>query len=160
MNDLLPQVLRPEVFFPLALHLDLFCTVKGLKRVSLSPSPSFSYQFHGDFWNDHITAWLSQYVIKQPVEREFPLDLEGLSEFQNRILTRLDHIAFSSTCSYAEVAGPRFARAVGSVCNKNPWPLFIGCHRVIASSGMLGGFAYGHSLKQALLTFEKPLSTL
>ncbi len=149
-----PQAIRPEEFLLPAVHLDLFCSAKGLRQVVFARSITFSYQFYGEDWNEEILNWLRSYAKKIPMRREFPLDAEGLSPFQKRILEKLDAVAFGHTCSYADVAGRRYARAVGNVCNKNPWPLFIGCHRILASSGKIGGFAFGEELKRSLLDFE------
>ena len=60
--------------------------------------------------------------------------------------------------SYGELASnaghPGAARAVGTACHFNPFPLLIPCHRVIAASGKLGGFALDMRIKRALLDFE------
>jgi methylated-DNA-[protein]-cysteine S-methyltransferase len=50
---------------------------------------------------------------------------------------------------------PRSARAVGGACRRNPVPLFIPCHRVIASNRSLRGYsAGGIAIKQILLDHE------
>lgn len=63
--------------------------------------------------------------------------------------------------SYGELAlksgFPRASRAVGSVCAKNAIPLIIPCHRVIASGGKLGSYAFGVEKKRWLLEFEGAL---
>ena len=46
------------------------------------------------------------------------------------------------------------ARAVGQALKANPWPLIVPCHRVVAARGRLGGYAYGSSVKAALLLHE------
>lgn len=45
-------------------------------------------------------------------------------------------------------------RAAGQACAKNPLPLFTPCHRVLASSGGLGGFSSGLAWKRYLLRVE------
>lgn len=147
-----PQVLWPEGSFPL--HLDLYCSSKGLKKVILTPAQKFSLQFHGTDWNDEIALWLDHYLRKKPCKRRFTFDYQELSSFQRATLDKLDTISFGATRSYGDIHGKAFSRAVGNVCNINPWPLFIGCHRVISSSGELGGFAYGKEMKRLLLNFE------
>ncbi len=54
----------------------------------------------------------------------------------------------------ANIGQPKAARAIGMACHHNPYPLFIPCHRVIASGKRLGGFAYDLKMKQLLLNFE------
>jgi len=46
------------------------------------------------------------------------------------------------------------ARAVGSALGRNPLPVIIPCHRVIASNGGLGGFTGGLDMKKTLLKLE------
>ena len=45
-------------------------------------------------------------------------------------------------------------QAVGQACGANPLPILIPCHRVIATGGGLGGYAYGLEIKRALLAKE------
>jgi len=45
-------------------------------------------------------------------------------------------------------------RAVGKIMNKNPYPVIIPCHRVVMSTGKIGGYAYGEHVKTKLLTDE------
>lgn len=45
-------------------------------------------------------------------------------------------------------------RAVGKIMNKNPYPVIIPCHRVIMSTGKIGGYAYGEEIKTRLLQDE------
>ncbi len=45
-------------------------------------------------------------------------------------------------------------RAVGKIMNKNPYPVIIPCHRVIMSTGKIGGYAYGEEIKTRLLRDE------
>jgi methylated-DNA-[protein]-cysteine S-methyltransferase len=46
-------------------------------------------------------------------------------------------------------------RAVGNALNKNPWPIIIPCHRVVASGGKLGDYSRGLKKKRQLLDMEK-----
>jgi methylated-DNA-[protein]-cysteine S-methyltransferase len=45
-------------------------------------------------------------------------------------------------------------RAVGNVSNKNPHASEVPCHRVVRSSGEVGGFAYGQKEKIKILKKE------
>ena len=71
---------------------------------------------------------------------------------------QLQNIPYGRTKNYSEIAialgKPNAQRAVGSACNKNPIMIIIPCHRVISQNGKLGGFAYGNSVKQKLLSIE------
>ncbi len=48
----------------------------------------------------------------------------------------------------------RAVRAAGTACGKNPIPLVVPCHRVLRSSGGLGGYGGGLPMKQGLLVLE------
>ncbi|MDP9114958.1 MAG: methylated-DNA--[protein]-cysteine S-methyltransferase, partial [Acidobacteriota bacterium] len=50
---------------------------------------------------------------------------------------------------------PKASRAVGSANGRNPLPIVIPCHRVIAGDGTLGGFGGGLATKQTLLALEQ-----
>ncbi len=45
-------------------------------------------------------------------------------------------------------------RIVGKIMNKNPYPVIIPCHRVVMSTGKIGGYAYGEHIKIKLLNDE------
>ena len=85
------------------------------------------------------------------------LDLGG-GAFVQRARAALRRVRRGTTCSYGELAAaagsPRAARAAGSACATNPLPLFIPCHRVLASGGRLGGFSGGLAWKKLLLERE------
>ena len=45
-------------------------------------------------------------------------------------------------------------RAIGKVMNKNPYPAIVPCHRVIMSTGKVGGYAWGEEIKIEMLSRE------
>jgi len=45
-------------------------------------------------------------------------------------------------------------RVVGRIMNKNPYPVIIPCHRVVMSTGKIGGYAYGEHIKAKMLSDE------
>ena len=45
-------------------------------------------------------------------------------------------------------------RYVGNIMNKNPYPVIVPCHRVVMSSGKIGGYAYGEHIKAKMLNDE------
>lgn len=79
--------------------------------------------------------------------------------FQQKVWAELMNIPYGKTISYARLAQncnqPKACRAVGSANGKNPVAIIIPCHRVIASDGKLGGYAYGIDVKRSLLILEK-----
>jgi methylated-DNA-[protein]-cysteine S-methyltransferase len=88
------------------------------------------------------------------------LDLVDLTDFQRRVLSACRQIAYGTTLTYAQLAqrakAPTAARAVGQVMARNPVPLIIPCHRVVARAGGLGGFSAprGLTMKRRLLRLE------
>ncbi len=83
--------------------------------------------------------------------------IEG-TEFEHKVWRALSGIPYGETRSYrwiAESAGsPKAVRAAGQALKKNPLPIVLPCHRVIASDGSLGGYAGGVDVKQWLLRRE------
>jgi len=67
-------------------------------------------------------------------------------------------IGFGETCSYSELAAvlKSGSRAIGQACARNPFPILVPCHRVLASSG-LGNYSAGEGIltKHWLLDFER-----
>ncbi|PKK38736.1 Methylated-DNA--protein-cysteine methyltransferase [Clostridiaceae bacterium JG1575] len=88
---------------------------------------------------------------------DVPLSPSG-SPFQQMVWAALRQIPYGECASYQEVAQaighPLAYRAVGSANGRNPLPLFIPCHRVIAADGRLGGYSAGLERKKALLHLE------
>lgn len=84
-------------------------------------------------------------------------DIKG-TPFQRKVWAALKRIPYGEVRSYGDVAKmigePLAARAVGGACGKNPLPLFVPCHRVIASGGRIGGFGCGLQVKRRLMAIE------
>lgn len=105
---------------------------------------------------EQLLAFLEDYGKGQPSSIE--LNLGHLSAFRKKALSTLQKVAFGETLTYGELADkighPKAARAIGTACHYNPYPLFIPCHRVIASGKRLGGFATDLNIKKLLLDYE------
>ena len=86
-----------------------------------------------------------------------PFESDG-TEFQCTVWKALTEIPFGEIRSYAEIAKavgkPKAVRAVGTANGANRIPIIIPCHRVLTSSGELGGYGGGLSVKRALLARE------
>jgi methylated-DNA-[protein]-cysteine S-methyltransferase len=101
---------------------------------------------------------LEEYFKGRRTVFSVPLHLSaGLTPFQRAVLAACARIARGGVLSYgglSQSAGyPGAARAVGQVMARNPVPLFIPCHRVVASNG-LGGYGFHPDIKAALLELE------
>jgi methylated-DNA-[protein]-cysteine S-methyltransferase len=95
--------------------------------------------------------------------RHAVLDMTGLSAFQRRVYELTRTIEPGQTLSYGEVAAlcgdVRAARAVGQALGRNPFPIIVPCHRVLAAGGQSGGFSAhgGVTTKLRLLHLEGAL---
>jgi O-6-methylguanine DNA methyltransferase len=92
--------------------------------------------------------------------RDLPLDWSGVADFHRRVYRAACAIPAGRTASYGELASrigaPGAARAVGQALGKNPLPIVVPCHRVLAANGKMGGFsAYGGvATKRRILAVE------
>jgi len=104
---------------------------------------------------DRITAYFAGDI--RAVE-SLPVDTGGTT-FQLLVWEALRKIKPGTTASYTEVAKTigreNAARPVGMATGRNPIPIVIPCHRVIASDGTLGGSGGGLERKKWLLSHEK-----
>ncbi len=100
---------------------------------------------------------LEQYFAGKRASFDVALDLVG-TEFQVRAWRALCRIPFGKTISYGQQASnikkPKAFRAVGSANGKNPIPIIVPCHRVVASDGSLSGYSLGLKMKKQLLALE------
>ena len=100
---------------------------------------------------------LNQYFLGERRKFTVPFDLM-LPPYFNKVLKAVSKIPFGHTASYQDIAvqtgNPKAVRAVGNANAKNPIPIIIPCHRVITSSGKLGGYGGGTNLKEMLLHHE------
>lgn len=92
--------------------------------------------------------------------RDVQIDLTGVPEFHLRVYRVAREIDPGRWLTYGQVASqlgePGAAQAVGQALGRNPVPLIVPCHRVVAAGGKLGGFSAngGATTKRALLTIE------
>lgn len=86
-----------------------------------------------------------------------PIQPKG-TEFQRKVWNSLTLIEYAHSKSYKdisiEIQNPKASRAVGNAIGKNPILIIIPCHRVITSTGKLGGFSAGLHIKRKLLKLE------
>lgn len=86
------------------------------------------------------------------------ISFTGGTPFQRAVWSALQAIPYGEVRSYrwlaAHVGRPRASRAVGQALKRNPLPLVLPCHRVVASGGALGGFSWGVDKKRWLLAHE------
>lgn len=100
---------------------------------------------------------LEEYFSGQRQTFDLPLNPDG-TDFQRKIWKLLSQIPYGTAISYRDLAvragAPRAFQAVGQANGRNPLPILIPCHRVIAANGTLGGYSGGVERKQFLLELE------
>ncbi len=112
---------------------------------------------------DAIAAAFERYANGDGAALEsFPVNLDAFPAERARVWLALRMIPAGETRSYgwlAERTGQSrgASRAIGALMGDNPIPLWLPCHRVIASDGTLGGFGGGLAMKTQLLELEGAL---
>jgi AraC family transcriptional regulator, regulatory protein of adaptative response / methylated-DNA-[protein]-cysteine methyltransferase len=111
--------------------------------------------------DDAMGKWtnaLLQQMKGHKLHPSLPLDIRATA-FQRRVWTYLKSIPFGATRSYQQVAKaidqPTASRAVARACATNPVAVVIPCHRVVSTSGEMGGYRWGIERKEALLEMEQ-----
>lgn len=114
-------------------------------------------------WTQSLIADIQRYLAGRPMDfSSVAVDLDGMDDFRQRLYAALREVAFGRTTTYGELAkrlgstGWEGARDVGEAMGRNPMPIVIPCHRVLAAGNKPGGFsAYGGTTtKKKLLALE------
>jgi O-6-methylguanine DNA methyltransferase len=106
-----------------------------------------------------VGAEIRCYLDGDPDALRSRVDLTlATSPFQKKVFGKLQEVPRGAVVSYralgAAAGAPKAARAIGNVMHNNPVPIYVPCHRVIASGGGLGGYGGGLSRKLRLLRSE------
>ena len=109
-----------------------------------------------------VIAAIKRYFAGEKIDfSEVRLDLGGQEALFRRIYEAARRVAWGQTTTYGTLArelgaGPEAARDVGQAMARNPVPLIIPCHRVLAAGGKLGGFSApgGVTTKTHMLALE------
>ena len=112
-------------------------------------------------WATQLIAEIRRYLAGKRVDfASVALDLAAVGEFRLVVYEAARSVAWGQTTSYGELARrigfPWGARAVGRALARNPVPLIVPCHRILARDHQIGGFSvYGGTLtKRRLLALE------
>lgn len=91
---------------------------------------------------------------------DIELDWDGVPEFHRRVYELTRAVPPGKTITYGDIANrlgqPGSAQAVGQALGRNPFPIVVPCHRVLAAGGKDGGFsgAGGVATKRRMLVIE------
>jgi len=117
-----------------------------------------SVQARTSHFHRQFTAELATFAAGSCQRFRTAHDHRFIPGFLAEVLAALRTIPAGKTLTYGELADlagrPRAARAVGMAMRRNPTPMLVPCHRVVASTG-LGGFTPGLGLKKRLLGLEE-----
>jgi methylated-DNA-[protein]-cysteine S-methyltransferase len=109
---------------------------------------------------DPVRRELDEYLAGRRTRFDVPVEHALSTPFQREVLTRLSaDVGYGRTTSYGALATsighPKAARAVGAALGANPLCVVLPCHRVVAASGNLTGYAGGLAVKRRLLALER-----
>lgn len=126
----------------------------ALQRLSLCAQPQLPPCMPELF--DEAAWQLMLYFEGKGRQFFLPLMPQG-TEFDRLVWREMRKIPYGATVTYGELARrigrPGAARAVAQAVGRNPLPILLPCHRVVAAKG-LGGFSLGLEAKKLLLTLE------
>jgi methylated-DNA-[protein]-cysteine S-methyltransferase len=146
--------------------LTVLAGARGVRRIGLGPAAWDVAALNGDIdaiegCDDEVAIELDEYFAGRRRRFTMPVDLSPLDAgFPRAVYEVLQReVRFGETVSYgelAEMAGrPGAARAVGNAMSRNPVPIVVPCHRVVAAGGRIGGYGpSGVPTKRFLLALE------
>jgi methylated-DNA-[protein]-cysteine S-methyltransferase len=139
--------------------LTVLATDRGVQQIVLGPT-AFDVDAV-ERCDDEVALELDEYFTGRRRRFTMPVDLSGIDAGFPRTVyeTLRREVGWGETVSYgelAEMAGrPRAARAVGNAMSRNPVPIVVPCHRVVAAGGRIGGYGpSGVPTKRFLLALE------
>ena len=131
--------------------------VSGCSLPFLSTQPGRSFAIVNGR-GDPVSTFIAALFSGKPATPPILAKLTG-TDFQQQVWRAIARIPAGKTQTYGELAlaigRPRSYRAVANACGKNPVPLFIPCHRVVAANGKIGGFSAGLAWKRLLLATNR-----
>ena len=96
---------------------------------------------------DRVMRELDEYFAGRRANFDLPVDLAGMSDWDRAVLGGAARLRYGEVTSYGRLARmigrPGAARAVGGALGRNPVPIVIPCHRILAGDGSLGGYGGG-----------------
>lgn len=107
-----------------------------------------------------IESELAAYFKGKLTEFKTPFSFGSYgTEFQRSVWNEIFKIGYGKSSTYSQLANaigkPNSYRAVANACGRNPIPIMVPCHRVLASGNGLGGYTGGTDKKIWLLEHER-----
>lgn len=146
----------------------LATTINGLAYVGMKDdqaTPIYSFYpntmlVHDPKRLEPYVTQLKEYFAGKIRKFDVPIDISEFgTPFQRSVLQMVEKVPYGTTVSYGDIAtslgSARSVRAVAHAVALNPALIFIPCHRVILSNGLIGGYRLGSKEKLRLLNLEK-----
>ena len=137
-------------------------SAKAAERLMLRRAPGVQPGVPTPMVGEAVAAVRRYFQGNETDFSELELDLDGQDEFFKRVYAAARRIKWGQTTTYGDLAkelgaGPETARDVGQAMARNPIPLIIPCHRVLAAGGKIGGFSApgGAAAKIRMLGLER-----
>ncbi|MDD3237736.1 MAG: methylated-DNA--[protein]-cysteine S-methyltransferase [Candidatus Gastranaerophilales bacterium] len=132
---------------------------KAEKLVKIDANINLYSEFVNCEFNNFVIKQIEEYLNVKRENFEIPIEISFGTVFQQKVWQEISLIPYGTTISYADLAKKigveKASRAVGNATGKNPVPIIIPCHRVISSTGKIGGFSLAIEVKKYLLKIEQ-----
>lgn len=132
------------------------------EKVAASAHDAGTFAAHPSGFAADAAKRIRAYFAGEPVTLDdLPIDLGDTAPFAAKVYAAARAIPRGTTETYGEIAkrvgSPGASRAVGAALGRNPIPLLVPCHRVVAAGGRMGGFSAsgGVAMKKRMLTLER-----
>ncbi len=136
---------------------------RRLQGIVAPDGPDLPLEWHALL--ERTKAELDEYFAGRRTAFDLTVDLRGMSDWDRRVLLGARGLPFGAVTSYGRLARlidrPGAARAVGGALGRNPVPIVIPCHRIVAGDGTIGGYGGSWSgvgdmlaIKRTLLAIE------
>lgn len=108
-----------------------------------------------------LVAEIQRYFMGEEIDfSAVAVDVQERNDFERGIYAAARAVGFGYTVTYGELArragAPGLTRETGQALGRNPVPLIVPCHRIVAANGKLGGFSApgGNATKERMLALE------
>lgn len=133
---------------------------RRITRAGLTEVPAGAHTPEQTALFERARGQIDAYLRGERRDFTLPLDLVLATPFSKETVLALDaFVSYGRTATYAELAGaldrPGASRAVGTALGANPLCVVLPCHRIVASTGALAGYAGGIAAKRYLLELER-----
>lgn len=155
-----------RIYHPVFGTIDLFLNEDGIYQVGFQAGQNISRKDRPelliavDTLARKFAESCLEYLTGKKTTLDIPVDWSIFQPFQRSVLEQACKIPFGTICTYGEIArflgNAGYSRAVGTALGRNPVPIIIPCHRVVATDGRLRGYSApgGITTKAWLLELE------